>query len=427
MGSRREKIVGRTVAAVSFLGYVSAACVATPPHDGLARVHVDDVVKRVKCDIAHAVLLKTNQRSRDGKHHPFGFLTGWAAKLHLTIAVDDTASINPGATIIRALPSVGSTAQSYSTGIGVGVSTEAVRTEDIEFLMSFSDLKNEFSERKKGELYNFCQFDRGLLLESDLGLDALVDAALQPVASGVLQPGNNIGPGATPPDTPAKQLEDSAGQLSAIENQQKKFRAFAELSVETNIAREIEKRAQAIINNIVKPIYGIASATTSPFDPICIQELSKQQNEAIVLSVGVSQNVIEYDQKPNEATLNKEKQNFSKLVDATNVFLAAYQKCANAVTIRKPKVYDPIDVIQETVNFYITSSGSVTPTWKLVNVTAPLASTFASASRKDTNTLILTMGRPVLAPDGSVSASAAMNNQILAALLAQALMQRPAP
>jgi hypothetical protein len=31
-----------------------------------------------------------------------------------------------------------------------------------------------------------------------------------------------------------------------------------------------------------------------------------------------------------------------------------------------PPVYDPISTISETVNFYVTVTGSVTPTWKLV-------------------------------------------------------------
>jgi hypothetical protein len=39
---------------------VFSSCAVVPPHDGMARVRVDDVVKRVKCDIATAVLEKTN-------------------------------------------------------------------------------------------------------------------------------------------------------------------------------------------------------------------------------------------------------------------------------------------------------------------------------------------------------------------------------
>jgi hypothetical protein len=90
-----------------------------------------------------------------------------------------------------------------------------------------------------------------------------------------------------------------------------------------------------------------------------------------------------------------------------------------------PPVYDPVSTITETVNFYITSTGSITPTWKLVRVTAPIAGTFLSGIRKDTNTLILTMGRPVPGPNGT-QASDAMNNQILYSVLSQSgLTVRP--
>jgi hypothetical protein len=90
-----------------------------------------------------------------------------------------------------------------------------------------------------------------------------------------------------------------------------------------------------------------------------------------------------------------------------------------------PALYGPIDLIGETVNFYITLSGSVTPSWKLVRITAPLAPTLVSATRKDTNTLILTLGRPVY-QDGKVAGpSPAMNQQMLTSILTQAFTNRP--
>lgn len=130
---------------IMLLGYILSGCVVVPPHDGLAHVRVDDVVKRIKCDIARAVLEKSNKRSADGIY-PFAFLTSWAAKVHLTIVVDDTTSINPGATLIHTLPPVGSTSQNFNLGIGAGITTEAVRQEDMEFLMSLSDMVKEFKE-----------------------------------------------------------------------------------------------------------------------------------------------------------------------------------------------------------------------------------------------------------------------------------------
>lgn len=415
---------------VFLLGIVLAGCVVTPPHDGLARVHVDDVVKRVKCDIGKAVFSKVRVRSPDGQY-PFAFLQGWAAKLHLTIIVDDTASINPGATLVHALPSVGSTSQSYSTGIGVGVTTEAVRQEDIEFLMSFSDMNKDFNDPSKIPLYDYCHFDNGLLLESDLGLEAMVDAALAPIAAGVLRPGHNIGPGAAPPDTPRDQLKPPKA-LADYFNLKGQKGIVADLiqASEYKAVKALETRTQSIINNIVKPLYGIASSYS--FDKKCLAQVAQNQNEAIVLSVNVSEDVVKYEEAStaDEKTkaFNDEQDMFKKVVTAARDVIDSFKACATAAKKNQDKVYDPIDAINETVNFFITGTGSVTPTWKLVNVTAPLAPTFASATRKDTNTLILTMGRPLIADNGAVSASPTMNNQILASLLTQAInQQRVAP
>jgi hypothetical protein len=407
------------------LGYALSGCVVVPPHDGLARVRVDDVVKRIKCDIATAILEKSNERSADGKY-PFAFLTTWAAKLHLTVIVDDTAAVNPGATFIRTLPTVKSTSQSFNLGVGAGITTEAVRQEDMEFLISFSDMVKEFSNPKKRELYQGCVFNDGLLLESDLGLADLVDSALKPIESKVLYPGNNIGPGAAPPPAPEKL--SPAGELGAITNKVQKRNQFVILGFGlTNEAAEIETRTQNIMNNMVKPLYAIASA--SSLASACLADVTQKYNKAVILSIGVSEGVIKYDTASSEASrqqaLDAVKEDFTGVIDATNKLFDSYSKCAQQVQKNKLKVYDPIDVISETVNFYVTSSGSVTPTWKLINVTAPLAATFASASRKDTNTLILSLGRPVLTPDGGITASQAMNNQILASLLSQALSQRP--
>ena len=412
---------------IMLLGYILSGCVVVPPHDGLAHVRVDDVVKRIKCDIARAVLEKSNKRSADGIY-PFAFLTSWAAKVHLTIVVDDTTSINPGATLIHTLPPVGSTSQNFNLGIGAGITTEAVRQEDMEFLMSLSDMVKEFKDPANGELYDGCVFDDGILLESDLGLVDLVDSALKPIESKVLYPGNNIGPGAAPPAAPEKL--NPAGELGAITNRVQKQR---ELTVQglllTNEAAEIETRTQSIMNNIVKPLYAIASASSLP--AACLTDVTQKYNETTIRSIGVSEAVVKYDTASNDAArkqaLNTVQSGFTSVIEATNKLFDSYSKCAQQAKKSKPKLYDPIDVIAETVNFYVTSSGSVTPTWKLVSVTAPLAPTFASASRKDTNTLILTLGRPVITPDGGITASQAMNNQILASQLSQALAQRPTP
>lgn len=423
MGAGLRKLIGRTLFGFS-MALCSGSCVV-PPRDGLAQVRVDDVMKRVKCEMARAVLEKTNERSANGEDYPFTFLLDWAVKLHLTISVDDQASVNPGATLVNPLPAVGSVGQSRSVGLGVGFTSQAIRQEDYEYLMSFADLRDEFKNIPKNrprvkKLYNFCQLDQGLLLESELGLKALIDAALEPVRSGVLRAGGGaVGPGAAP--TPQGKLPDPAGQLLAIE-QKRKNGAFVEFAFGGNVATDIETQTQAIINNVVKPLYGIASAAS--FEPKCLAKITLDQNKALISSIGVSMNVAKYNPTPDPKILDLVKQDFTDTVNAANRMIDSYKDCANQAGKQDHKTYDPISTIGQTVNFYITSSGSVTPGWKLINVTAPLASSFLSASRKDTNTLTLSMGRPITAADGSITASQAMTNQILAAQLSQAISQQ---
>jgi hypothetical protein len=94
----------------------------------------------------------------------------------------------------------------------------------------------------------------------------------------------------------------------------------------------------------------------------------------------------------------------------------------------KPAIalYDPIDLIQETVNFYITLSGNVAPAWKLVRVSAPLNAPLFSGTAKTTDSMIITMGRPNT-ENGKQVPSPAMQSSLSAALIGQAINQRLVP
>ena len=186
-----------------------------------------------------------------------------------------------------------------------------------------------------------------------------------------------------------------------------------------------ERRTQAIINNIVKPLYSIASTS---LDSSCLVKATQSQFQAITWSAKVSISVISVDNATDEdkakAALEAVKAARNKVIDFAIEMVSEIAACS--ASLKKPQAkgppqYDPIDTISETVNFFVTGTGSLTPTWKLVKVTAPLAPTFFSASRKDTNTLILAMGRPAPAANGGITSSLAMNNQILASILSQAI------
>src|SRR5947207_12348808 len=102
-----------------------AGCATVPRIDGAANVSLDDVTRRIKCDIWKVVWAKLNEPPFDRHHrNRYSFLEGWGAKVHLTLAVDNTGALNPGATLIDPLPG----SQSFSLGLGAGISTQAVAT-----------------------------------------------------------------------------------------------------------------------------------------------------------------------------------------------------------------------------------------------------------------------------------------------------------
>lgn len=471
-----------------------ASCVQVPRRDGVAAIDVNEVVKRIKCDLNKIVIDKAYEtflhEERPEKRQPFLFLRSWAAKVRLTIAVDESSQINPGASYVTPLRTVSNVAQTFTLGVGGGATTQAVRQEDIEFLLSFKDIEAENDSGKMNtELYDFCRPLPGLLLESNLGLKSFVDAALKPVETGILKPGNNIGPGAgTPPAIPkadlsklvaerrvvdpnaipAASIRELASQSFKVDQFSKKLIQKFNISPEVaemtakdlesknptnkNNAEKVKKllansteataletKTQAIVNNIVKPRYSIAQGS---FDGSCIKPVSELQFEAVAQSTNVSAFVIDTDKaaetaadntnidkalQDSEKALAKAYLARDKVIDATNRMADEMRVCAKkTIAVRKekekegPSVYDPISTISETVNFYVTLTGSVTPTWKLVRITAPLSGTFLSGTRKDTNTLILSLGRPVSGPNGT-QASLAMENQILYSILGQAL------
>jgi hypothetical protein len=460
----------------------ATGCTTVPPRDGLAKVHVGDVVKRIKCDVSNAVI-QMAQEPGPADNYPYLFLSEWAAKIHLTIAIDDSVSLNPGATLTSPLDQtvatrlVPATTEFFSFGLGAGLTTEAIRTEDIEFLFSFPDVEAEFKdETRKEKLYNDCKFPNGLLLESHLGLEDLIRGALEPIKSGVLKPERNVGPGATPVPTPPnersiqKQLEDlkiASSRLPEIPDNTT-LRAVASSSVHpasanklissfgqqgnidskflkssgppivfintitaityTNEAALVEQRVQDIINAVVKPLYGIAASSLA--SSTCLNDITDAQFQAITYSANVSlKNAEVYSQAEQQnvvkagVALQELKVAAAQVVKHTRDMVTKIDICSaqERPKKKKPTLYDPIDLISEQVNFNITMSGSATPGWKLVNVVAPLAPTMFSGSRKDTNTVILAMGRPNATADGGIAASTAMNNQILAAILSQAV------
>jgi hypothetical protein len=344
-----------------------------------------------------------------------------------------------------------------------------VSQKDIEFFLSFQDIGQEFLELQNGPgfgKYNDCKPADGLLLESDLHLKSILDTALAPVADGTLVKGApavvtvptaNVAAAGKSLDNYLKlALADRPRQLppantplidlwnpNLTQKQQnlEKLLGKAEadkVTADGIEAEKIEKEARAIITNIVTPLYDIAAASL-PGECLkdkdkgkdkAIPGITSNKNIAVVKAALVSSAKIDVDQAQNptesEKALKAEKDWQRQNIEAAKTMIKLMDECTKREwTKPPPAVYDPITTIGETVNFYITSSGSVAPTLKLVRVTAPYAPALLSGNRKDTNTLIIAMGRPDTKDGKVVGSSAAMNQQVLSSLLGQAILNAP--
>lgn len=446
-----QKILAFLIASSALL----PGCVRLPETDLVTNVPVHEVVRRLKCELVTAI----DQKSRENPR--FRFLTQWAAKVHLTLVVDDMSSINPGATLIEPLAVTGT---SRSLAIGAGLTTEAVRTEDIEFFMSFPEVLHEMSSPLVWEkTYDFCRRDDGLLLESELGFKGLLDRALSPVAAGVLYTGvNNPGISGGQPPVPkdeiskiqtamqsvndidrlphgtlsetelsstvagrkVQELRSAIEGLKGLREQQtesnQKTKDEKTLSDNLVKAKQVEADTKVLISEVVTPLYDIANNSIANS---CLKSVTKDKYTAVTSGSVVAIKKYGVD---NAETPDASKQ---LLDDETNAAKAVYNSALSMLTTikncgpkekAKPSLYDPLDIISETMNFYITANGSVTPMWKLVRVTAPLSTTFLSGQRKDTDTLILALGRPA-APGAGTLSTQPIDNQILARILSQAI------
>jgi hypothetical protein len=68
--------------------FATSGCVMVPKLTETANIHVNEVAKRIKCDLIKAVHTKVLEDPRK-----FGFLSQWSAKVHLTVVVDGTTRV----------------------------------------------------------------------------------------------------------------------------------------------------------------------------------------------------------------------------------------------------------------------------------------------------------------------------------------------
>jgi hypothetical protein len=194
------------------IGLLNTACTKVPPlshatnnFPGPGNVSTQDIVQRVKCELAEAfddkiVDPRSPKQSADPK---FQWLQNWTAAIDLTLSINEQGGITPSASYLLPLknaynaavgPStlggttIPATAQSFNLGIGATYNGQAVRTELLTFALSLKELKEWHSYQKCDRIPD------GFDLEGRVDLKSWVDEALRPVVSDQLQSGNHVAP-----------------------------------------------------------------------------------------------------------------------------------------------------------------------------------------------------------------------------------------
>ncbi len=156
-------------------------------HDAKKRIFYD-VVRGVQCEIRHAVLkeLQDDKSSLWGRRK-LAWLEGWAATMDLNLKIENMVAFNPGfrlkapnwldAHVSRADGSTVTAGQSYSIGIGGGVSYDTTRYDKVQFAYEF----RTFTKNGKEDFEDQCYKIAGITVEGDLKLYDWLDDVLEPV------------------------------------------------------------------------------------------------------------------------------------------------------------------------------------------------------------------------------------------------------
>ncbi len=496
-----------------------SGCVRPPaldePFQSEPRLQVRNIVTEAKCELQNAVIRAVYE------HPETHWLSEWETKTHLTLVVDALAGLSPGGTLTEPFhnaynitagastlpltnaaalsPSIAAVPQNFTLGIGVSVSTEAIRTEDVEFDLAINQIPafqnwkvltegtaQAVANRIRDHLAPYvaqlqpCGQQGGILLEGDLGLGEWVVAALGPAAPNegegqLLMAGNNPPPAGGAGAAQSAAEAELSRKLALLQSQAATARTAAASLHQNTIAiaqsvkqgghnvselvqrlplspadtktreikdledeiaktkkaiddtrkhaKEIYDAAKLLHGGVITPI-GAAVGNTAKCSQIMQPELAGaslsfaqagfqfSRIEDYGLNDDSAARLADYtaggngaeklaNLKNSAAALKKQAEDFGDalkkeqtaeqdLEKAVPRMLSDYERCRKATP--PPPMYDPLSTVSHEIDFIVTYSGGVNPTWKFARVSVPNSPLFA-ASQKYTNRLIIAMGR----------------------------------
>lgn len=430
-------------------------------------ISINEVVKRVKCEIWISI------KDRPEKAYPW--FNKWTAQADLTLTVNDSSSINPGATFIEPL-AVANT--SRSLGIGGGLTNTAFRTEIVSFSMSVADIRAEFEKPTPALLakYDGCNPYSATDLSGNLGLVEWVNSAFGPIDNQLLTEGKHGAPkapngtlGGPPPapkgaaalvtmshsvvkqaapetpDVPSDFPDNLTESVERIFAEYKtlidamKFTGTAMQYVAKNegddgyfdtLKKEIGSHIDAAKKGAPPAVAALLESyrnrIASDITPRIGRNETMRLNKVIADSQAFVERlapqitrelspVIPIVELQCNCTGNSDS---AKAADKVLKCLNNIQSLAKLLTPTQPSKNPPIDAISHQVNFVVQWSGSINPTWTLVRFKGPSPSSgnFATMSESSTHNLTIVMG-----PPGSSAAANARSALTLSSSLATQL------
>jgi hypothetical protein len=371
---------------VLFGGITLANCVRIPAADELAQgPQVDEIVRRVKCDLYEAVADRLNA--------PYGFewLTTWTAQASLNLIVNDQSQLAPGAVFTQPLlavtipQKVTNFSQSANLGLGAQANNTATRNETVTFTVSLQELKDQFGSNNGN-----CQYPDYIDLRSELGLKEWISASTSPVKSGELAVGYHKTPktgtaGATTAKQTAATAQDSVAKLKLPLPDRGRQKTPGPIHCD---------KPDTIPTRTPGPPSLAALANDLPIAYCEIAKFIKGPSEGgIDLSKPLDGDLIKFTAQTIR-DIDRAIADLMFMQNETGELVRTDLK--NFATDLAVFVDPPIDTISHQVQFIIVWNASATPSWTLVNFKGPSPSSGAlfSATKTKTHTLNVVIGPP---------------------------------
>jgi hypothetical protein len=201
--SRRQNA---TRAMVVFVGLPVVSCTTVPTLQptGKNSIPIRDIVDRIYCELDYA--LKDRMAKDPKKDAVSKLLRDWTAKIDLTFTINTSSGISPGVSFIDPLPQVvdkatGTFSQSFTFGLGAGLSGSVNRVEKLSLEVELKDLKHKIfkgkaSENEKpcnpGEWVKALEHESGEALTRDLGFKEWIDSTLDDLSDEIKIPSAEV-------------------------------------------------------------------------------------------------------------------------------------------------------------------------------------------------------------------------------------------